>query len=155
MNLTTLDKLVNQNLELISAYARIPATKLFGTSPQGFNTTGQHELINYYDMLTQFQENILQNNMNKVMEYLQLTTLGKLHPELKFVWNALHEASETDQSTINLNDAQRISTLVASEIITQEEAREYLANNEKSGFDNLDTDLQITGLVGNEDNPDE
>lgn len=155
MNLTTLDKLVNQNLELISAYARIPATKLFGTSPQGFNATGKHELINYYDMLTQFQENVLQNNMNRVMEYLQLTTLGKLYPELKFVWNPLHEASETDQSTINLNDAQRISTLVASEILTQEEAREYLANNEKSGFDNLDTDLQITGLVGSEDNPDE
>jgi hypothetical protein len=38
--------------------AEIPATKLFGRSPQGMNATGEADLRNYYDMIAQMQERI-------------------------------------------------------------------------------------------------
>ena len=38
--------------------AEIPATKLFGRSPQGFNSTGESDLRNYYDMIASLQERL-------------------------------------------------------------------------------------------------
>ena len=37
----------------VAGAARIPATKLFGRSPEGMNATGESDLRNYYDMISQ------------------------------------------------------------------------------------------------------
>ena len=153
MSLTTLDKLLNQSLEIIAAYARIPATKLFGTPPQGFNSTGEHDMDNYYDLITAFQENYLLPNLNRLINMVQLDVFGEIDSDIKFVFNPLKEPTKKEIAEINQLKAQTLTTLSGGQaIITVEEGRKTLAEDEESGFDGLDTDLDITGLGEESDN---
>ena len=47
--------------------AEIPATKLFGRSPQGMNSTGEMDLRNYYDLIAQMQERLLRPALEKLL----------------------------------------------------------------------------------------
>ena len=56
--------------------AEIPATKLFGRSPQGFNSTGESELRNYYDMIAQSQERNLRPALEKLLPVMAVSCWG-------------------------------------------------------------------------------
>ncbi len=144
MNLTTLDKLLNQNLELISAVTRIPATKLYGSSPQGFGSTGQHELTNYYDLIRTTNSSVGKPHLEYWIKLLQLSEFGEIDDDIKFVFNPLDSPSAVELSQINLTKAQTLITLNGGQAVTTvEESREVLAKDEDSGFDGIDTSLTI------------
>lgn len=57
--ITGLDKIQSQAYESLTISSFLPATKLLGISPSGFNATGEYDLENYYDTIAGFQNNII------------------------------------------------------------------------------------------------
>lgn len=49
--LANLDKVIATQHQIVAAAANVPATKLFGTTPQGFNSTGEYEEASYHEEL--------------------------------------------------------------------------------------------------------
>ena len=68
----------------IAGAAGIPATKLFGRSPEGMNATGESDLTNYYDMIAQEQESKLRPILNKLLPVMCMSTFGAVPDDLDF-----------------------------------------------------------------------
>ena len=58
-NLAGLDEIIMNQYQLVAAVAEVPATKLLGTSPKGFNATGDYEMDSYHEFLESHQEDEL------------------------------------------------------------------------------------------------
>ncbi len=84
----------------ISGAAEIPATKLFGRSPQGFEATGKSDLKNYYEMIAGLQERHLRPALERLLPVMAISCFGYLPEDLDFVFNPL--ASETPDERAEL-----------------------------------------------------
>ena len=58
-SLADLDAVIMTQYQLVAAAANVPAVKLMGTSPKGFNTTGEFEEANYHEELESIQKHDL------------------------------------------------------------------------------------------------
>lgn len=56
-SLTGLDETIMTQYQLVAAAANMPATKLLGTTPKGFNATGEYDEANYHEELESIQQN--------------------------------------------------------------------------------------------------
>ena len=70
---TGLSDIYDQFMLDMSGAAEIPATKLFGRSPQGLYATGESDLKNYYEMIAQMQERILRPALEKLLPVMALS----------------------------------------------------------------------------------
>ena len=95
----------------IAGAAEIPATKLFGRSPQGFQSTGESDMRNYYEMIAGKQERILRPALERLLPVLALSAWGYLPEDLSFVFNPL--ATETPQQRAELVDKLSSSVIEA------------------------------------------
>lgn len=123
-SLTGLDKLIAQMQENIAVSARMPAVKLLGLTPSGFNATGDFDLKSYYDEIMSLQNSIIKPIIEKFLQYFAYELGFDIMPSFEFTplstENALNEAQ------INSTEAQTINTLIQGGIITQEQGFEYL-----------------------------
>ena len=116
----------------VAGAAEIPATKLFGRSPQGMNATGESDLRNYYEMIAGLQERLLRPALERLIPVMAISCWGFLPEQLDFVFNPL--ATETAGQTAEL--AERLSSTVieafkAGLITRDEAAAELKARGEK------------------------
>ena len=137
MNLSNLDTLMSQNFELICCVAETPATVLFGTSPQGFNSAGSHELTTFYDGI-KAEQSMMSSHVTKLMHLAMLNIWGEIDNNIAWDWKELEEANELEQSQIRLNTVSEITMLVTNGIITPQQAAEKLRDDENSGWNNLE-----------------
>lgn len=84
----------------IAGAARIPATKLFGRSPEGMNATGESDLQNYYDMIAQEQEAKLRPILNKVLPVLCMSVFGAVPDDLDFEFDPVSEPSDEQRTDL-------------------------------------------------------
>ena len=84
----------------VAGAAEIPATKLFGRSPQGFQSTGESDLRNYYEMVAGLQERHLRPALDRLLPVMAISCWGFLPDDLSFVFNPL--ATETPQERAQL-----------------------------------------------------
>ncbi len=122
--LTGLDKLVAQMQENIAVSARMPAVKLLGLTPSGFNATGDFDLKSYYDEIMSLQNSIIKPIVEKFLRYFACELGFDVLPTFEFTplstENALNEAQ------INSTEANTINALIQAGVITQEQGFEYL-----------------------------
>lgn len=78
----------------ISGASEIPVTKLFGRSPAGMNATGESDLQNYYDMVSQQQKSVLEPKLNKLMPVMYMSELGYIPDDLGVKFNAIATPTE-------------------------------------------------------------
>ena len=110
----------------ISGAAEIPATKLFGRSPQGFEATGKSDLKNYYEMIAGLQERHLRPALERLLPVMAVSCFGYLPEDLDFVFNPL--ASETPDERAELVSKLSMPVIEAFKagMITCESAAEEL-----------------------------
>ena len=110
----------------ISGAAEIPATKLFGRSPQGFQSTGESDLRNYYEMIAGLQERLLRPALERLLPVMAISCFGYLPENLDFVFNPL--ATETPEQRAELVDKLSASVIEAYKagLISRESAVEEL-----------------------------
>ena len=80
--------------------AEIPATKLFGRSPQGMNSTGEADLRNYYDLIAQLQERMLRPALERLLPVLCLSCWGFVPEDLEIVFNPVMTTSDTERAEL-------------------------------------------------------
>ncbi len=149
-SLSGLDKLVAQAMEKLAISARIPAVKLLGISPSGFNATGDFDLKNYYDIIEGYQKSILESI---ILEIAQMVLYGLgYNYKLKFKFNPIAQENALEKANKENLIVSYLVNLVNTGIISQEQAFEFLQSKEIlfNNFkfdDSLEVDLLNTNDI--------
>ena len=69
--------------------ANIPATKLFGRSPQGMNATGESDMNNYYESIAQMQERTLKPALEKLLPVICMSIFGAIPNDMEIVFEPI------------------------------------------------------------------
>lgn len=147
-SLADLDNVIMSQYQLVAAVSEIPATKLLGTSPKGFNATGEFEEGSYYDLLENIQTD-LTSVLDRHYEILiRSEKLGDVAVEV--VWNPTSSPDAKEQAEINLIDAQRDNALMLSGAIEADEIRDRLIADPKSGYSFLESFENMDEFTGEE-----
>lgn len=86
-NVTGLSEILDRFMLSVCSVTGIPATILFGRSPAGFNSSGDSEIRNYYDMIKNYQENKLKPCLEKLVRYIFLAKDGPTNGIEPNNWN--------------------------------------------------------------------
>lgn len=141
-SLTDFDATIMTQYQLCAAISNTPATKLMGTSPKGFNATGEFEMDSYHEELESVQE----MDFDPIIERHHICMMrSDIAPEFKelfeidIVWNPLKVESRKEKAEINEINARRDAIYVDAGVVSQEEVRERLIADEDSGYDGLES----------------
>ncbi len=128
--------------------AEIPATKLFGRSPQGLNATGEADLRNYYDMIAQMQERLLRPALEKLLPVMAISCWGYVPDDLEIVFEPVMTSSPAERAELVQKISSDVIQAFQAGIISREEAREELqARGEDLGvYSKIDPDKEIPAL---------
>jgi len=97
-NVAGMADLLDRMMMFLAGVSGIPVTRLFGRSPAGQNSTGESDLMNYYDMIVPKQKNEMQPQLQKLIDYINLSSdlkSGVENPTIHF--NKLFQLTETQE----------------------------------------------------------
>lgn len=118
---------IMQNFMLdISGATGIPATKLYGRSPEGLNATGESDMQNYYEMIRENQSTSLEDNWNKLLPVIFMSELGFVPDDLDFEFEAIENVKEDEIADLIGKKSDSIIKGYEANLLTQKEAREEL-----------------------------
>ena len=106
----------------IAGAAEIPATKLFGRSPQGMNATGEADLRNYYEMIAGLQERLLRPALERLLPVIAISCWGYLPDDLAFVFNPLSTESPDHIAELSQKLSTPVIEAYKAGLITRESA---------------------------------
>jgi hypothetical protein len=150
--LADFDALIMTQYQLVAAIARTPATKLLGTSPKGFNATGEHESDSYDQELVSIQA----GGMTPLLDRHHLLLCRSEFSEypglsVSVEWNPVRALKPAERADLNLKDAQAAQARVTAQIIMPDEERRRLVNDPDGDYAFLageepEDDLDLEGL---------
>ena len=109
--------------------AEIPATRLFGRSPQGMNATGESDLRNYYELIAQMQERILRPALEKLLPVMAVSCWGCVPEDLEIIFEPVMATGPAEQAELmqrlssDVIDAFRAGLLTRAETVAELKAR--------------------------------
>ena len=106
--------------------AEIPATKLFGRSPQGMNSTGEADLRNYYDMIAQMQERVLRPALEKLLPVMAISCWGYVPEDLEIVFEPIMTTSPAERAELVQKLSGDVIEAFKCGLLSQEQALEEL-----------------------------
>jgi phage-related protein (TIGR01555 family) len=135
------DQTVMTQYQLVAAIANVPATKLLGTTPKGFNSSGDYEADAYHEEL----ESIQTNDMGPLVSRHHICVIrSEIAPAAGVApfgvvvdWNPTDSPSAKDEAEIRKIDAERDKALVDAGAIDGMDVRARLVADPKSGYDGL------------------
>lgn len=141
--LSDLDAVIMTQFQLDAAIADVPATKLLGTSPKGFNASGDYEEESYNQMLESVQENDLTPLLNRHYMLLMRSDIAPDRdidavPEIN--WNPLTVLSAKEIAEINNLKSQTAMNYQGAGAIDGGEIRDEVIADENSGFNGVTTE---------------
>ena len=128
-----LDKLQSQAIEQIASVSGIPLVILLGVTPSGLNASSDGEIRAFYDKIAGYQEKIIGPGLKTLLEVVQLSLFGAIDDKIGFEFESLWEMSDADKAAIRKSDAEADSAYITAGIVSPEEARERL-NDEEGGL---------------------
>jgi len=102
--------------------AEIPATRLFGRSPQGMNSTGESDLINYYERIAQLQETYLRPALERLLPVMEVSVFGYVAEEAAIVFEPIAATTPEVRAEILSKVSSTIISLYQAGMITEESA---------------------------------
>lgn len=76
--------------------ANIPATRIYGRSPEGMNSTGESQEINYNNDVEQEQESKLRGQLDKLFPVITMSELGYIPDDIDFNFNPVESLSQKE-----------------------------------------------------------
>lgn len=155
-SLGDLDNVIMTQYQIVAAQANMPATKLLGTVPKGFNATGEYEEASYHEEL----ESIQTHDLTPLVERHHLLVIRSELPELKDIettveWRPLDTPTAEEQATMNKTKADTGSVLIQSGAISPENEQERLKRDPASGYAALElmppTDPELEADLDDDD----
>ena len=133
-----LDSLQAQSQEHMAAISRIPLVKLLGIQPAGLNASSEGELVAFEDWIAAFQELLFRQHLTTIIDFIQLSTFGKIDQDIIFDFKPLRQQKPEDLAQIEATKAQTREVYAQLGSISAEEVREVLAEDPDSPFEGLD-----------------
>jgi hypothetical protein len=106
--------------------AEIPATKLFGRSPQGMNSTGEADLRNYYDMIAQMQERCLRPALEKLLPIMAISCWAYVPKDLEIIFQPVMTTSPAEKADLVQKMTSDVIEAFKCGLLTQQQAMEEL-----------------------------
>jgi phage-related protein (TIGR01555 family) len=141
--LSGLHELQAQSQEHMCSVSRTPAVILTGISPSGLNASSEGEIQVFYDWVAAQQEAYWREPIETILKVVQLSLFGEIDPSIGFDFVPLYQLTEKEESDIRLQDSQVATNYINMGIVTNDEVREKLAHDPNSGFQGLDTSVEI------------
>ena len=137
-SLADFDALIMTQYQLVAAIAGVPATKLIGTTPKGFNSTGEYEEASYHELLESIQTHDLtplaERHHALVIKSFVEPQLGiKIDVETTLNWLPLDTPTAEELAATNLAKAQAGQVLITSGAISSEDERQRVATDRERG----------------------
>ncbi|MBD2822487.1 DUF1073 domain-containing protein [Xenorhabdus sp. 42] len=143
-SLADLDATIMTQYQLVAAAANVPATKLLGTTPKGFNATGEYEEAIYREELESIQANDLEDFLQRHYEIL-LRSEGLPVVDISISWRPLDSPTASEYADIELKQAQAAQTYAATGAIDGQDIRQKLAADKESSYFGLDISEEAYG----------
>ena len=124
-NFSGLPDLMQEFAVQLAGVADIPFTVLFGRSPAGMNSTGEHDLKNYYDTVGSYQRDYLRPVLRTLIDIVS----GYLLPDsidLEIIFSPLWQVDEKTLSEIEKNNAERDVKYLENGVITEAQIAKQL-----------------------------
>lgn len=140
-----LDAVLLQFGQQLSGASQIPLVRLFGQSPSGMNATGESDLSNYYDNINQQQERRMRSGLNKLLQVVSLSVLGKALPDsFTFDFASLWQIDDVQKADIASKVTDAICKAEEQGLIsTQSAMKELKQSSEITGIYSSITDDDI------------
>lgn len=139
--LSDMDNLIMTQWQLACSIVNVPGTKMLGTQPKGFNSTGDYEETSYHEELESLQE----NDMSPLIEkHHQLLIKSEVCPkfgvkpfETTTVWKPLDAMTAVEQAQLNLIKAQTDEVYVALGAIDGADVKARIIADPESGYNGV------------------
>ena len=136
-----LDHLQNQAVEQMCIPSGIPLVYFTGITPSGLNASSDGEIRVFQDGVSSKQE-MLTPILSKILNLVQLSLFGEKDPEIGFIWEPMYSLSELEKATLRKTEADTDMVYVDGGIVSPEEVRKRVANEEDSPYQGL----EVNGL---------
>lgn len=142
-SLADLDAVIMSQYQIVASASGVPVTKLFGTSPKGFNATGEYDARSYHEELETIQANDLTDFVNR---HHMLVMRSEIAPALgidpaavrvEVDWNPVDSPTAKEYAEINKINADTDSVLVGVGAVDAVDVRNRLRNDNNSGYTDL------------------
>jgi phage-related protein (TIGR01555 family) len=141
-SLADLDDVTMTMYQLVASVANVPATKLLGTSPKGFNATGDHEIKTYNQELETIQENDLTAIVDRhhicVGRSIIFPRFNTTPFDISIEWNPVDVPTSKEQAEINRTNAETDSILQNTGAVDAYEIRDRVIADNGSGYNGLE-----------------
>jgi len=150
-SLGELDNVIMTQYQLVAAAANVPSVKLLGTSPKGFNATGNYEESSYHEFLESLQESgmtpLLDRHHLLLMHSEIIPKFGYKDFDICVNWSELDAMTAEEQAMVNKHKAETAATLAAIGAIDGVDERKRIINDKESGYNGLlDEDKELIEL---------
>ena len=132
--------IVRQSMEMVAAYFGEPTVKLWGISPGGFNSTGEADLRNHYDHVAATQEKMFREPLNAVLRLLQYNRRGTVDESITASFVPIGDEDAGQIANVNKTKADTASVYLQNGVLSAEEVRQMLADDEQSGYTTIDVE---------------
>ena len=119
-NFGGLDTIADRFMQVASGAADIPMTRLLGMSPAGMNSTGESDLLNYYDRVSSMQNTEIQPEL-RILDDLIVRRAGLDPDEQEFTWRSLRQMTEEQTSAIRKQTAETIKVIAETRVYGDDE----------------------------------
>lgn len=138
--LSSLDSLLQKSQEQMAAPSHTPLVKLLGITPSGLNANSEGEIRVYNDYISSLQEAHIKPIMEKIIHLIQIDLYGDIDDKLMFVFKPLEQMNDEQMAIINKTNAERDALYRQNGVLSAEEIRKVLANNEDGDFSGIDVE---------------
>lgn len=142
-SLADLDVVIMTQYQLVAAIARVPATKLLGTSPKGFNATGEHEMKSYHEYLESIQSTWFDRFLERHYLLVSLSCLDGI--EIRHTWEPVDSVGAEVAANIQKTKAETAAIYLDQGVISPDEDRSRLRMDKESDY-NLPEDVDAPGV---------
>lgn len=136
--LGSLDMLQAQSQEQMSSVSGIPLVVLLGITPKGLNASSEGEMRAFYDTIEAFQEQFFRDHLQTVIWFIMLSLWGEVDDEITFSFVPLWSMTEKEKAEKRKLEAETDGMLIDKGVITNAEARDRVANDPDTPYNNLD-----------------
>jgi hypothetical protein len=129
LNLSGVAPIIEQFITWISGAARMPVTKLFGTSAKGLNATGEGDMRNYYDDLAGAQAK-MERPLRCIDAVMVRSATGQWPDDFDYEWNPLEQPNAVEEAQAELLRAQRDAVYLESGVVERSQVMRNLQSAE-------------------------
>lgn len=136
-SLADVDTVIMTQYQLVASGAHVPATKLLGTQPKGFNATGEYEESIYREELESVQTHDLSPLLRRHYE-LVAKSEGIDTGNITIQWQPLDSPTAKEWAEIEKIKADRDAVLFNAGALDAEDIRNRLIADKEGDFHNLE-----------------